>query len=313
MPSVASYPVQALREHATALEAALSVCLAEPDKKAVHKLRTETRRIEALIALLKGLRGLPPFRAAAGKLLKNSRKLRRAAGNVRDLDVQHKLIKDELEKVMQDAEDRAALQQRFDDFLLRREEVRTEMAKKLLVILGKRQAKVAGSLEALLHALKPAETRTLSAAEMLAVVHGAFRATRELRLKSPDDDELHTIRKAAKRARYQLETAPNAATAVRAARLYEALQDAGGQWHDWLALRELAAAEIGEHHRITVAFAAGRDKYLKAYFILLQDTREAIEAEKLAARARKTKRAASKLVVQKAVKKSAKKSVRQAA
>ena len=278
MPVVSAYPIRTLREHATALEAALSVCLAEPDKRAVHKLRTETRRIEAQIALLKLMKGLPPFRAAAVKLLKHSKKLRRTAGEVRDLDVQHKLIQDEAETVTRDGDDRATLGKRFEELLQSRENLRVERARKLLDVLGKRQAKVAGALEALLHALKPAEDRALPVTEMLALVDRAFHATHALRLRSPSEDDLHTIRKAAKKARYQMETAPKSTIARRAAEQYEALQDAGGLWHDWLDLANLAAKTFGDHHRITAAFATERDRNLRSYHLRLEEARKSPQA-----------------------------------
>jgi len=279
MPRVFAYPVRTLREHATALEAALSVCLADPDKRAVHKLRTETRRMEAQIALLKLMKGLPPFRAAAARLLKQSKKLRRAAGDVRDLDVQHKLIKDEAEKVLRDADDRPTLQKRFDELLASRDHIRVDMARKLLGILTKRQGRVAGSLEALLHALKAAEDRALPVREMVPLVDRAFGATHALRLKAPDEDDLHTIRKAAKRARYQMETVPSSVVARRTAATYDALQDAGGQWYDYLELAAIAAREFTVHHRIALAFAAERDRYLRTYERLLDQTRAARGAQ----------------------------------
>ena len=46
-------PVQALQDHASALEAAITLALVEATPKAVHKLRTESRRIEAVLGLPK--------------------------------------------------------------------------------------------------------------------------------------------------------------------------------------------------------------------------------------------------------------------
>lgn len=289
MPSAAAHPIQTLREHATALEAALSVCLAEPNKRAVHKLRTETRRIEAQVALLKLMSGLPPFRAAAGKLLKQSKKLRRAAGAVRDMDVQHKLIKDEAETVTRDADDRATMAKRFEELMALRDDVRAERAKDLLLVLTERQAKVAGALEGLLAALTPALGRSLGATAMLALVDRAFRSTHELRLKMPNEDELHTIRKAAKQARYQMETASGSALARRAAKRYETLQDAGGLWHDWLDLAGLARKEFGEHHRITAVFEGECSRHLRSYERHLEEMRASLAAKPPAAKPRDTK------------------------
>lgn len=59
----------------------------------MHKLRTETRRVEAQISLLEQLRGLPGFRKEAERVHRQLKKLRRAAGRVRDLDIQQTLLK----------------------------------------------------------------------------------------------------------------------------------------------------------------------------------------------------------------------------
>ena len=87
-----AYPVQVLREHIIALEAALSVCLAEPAHKPVHRLRTETRRVEAQLTLLGLLPGMPEHEEHATALRKELRRLRRAAGEVRDMDVLRRLL-----------------------------------------------------------------------------------------------------------------------------------------------------------------------------------------------------------------------------
>src|ERR1700744_501206 len=85
-------PIQTLQQLVTSLEAALSVNLADPDRKAVHELRSETRRIEAQLELLHMVRGLPPYKTEAESLLRRLARLRRLAGKVRDCDVQRKLL-----------------------------------------------------------------------------------------------------------------------------------------------------------------------------------------------------------------------------
>lgn len=87
------HPLQTLRSLTTELEAALTLVRADPDKNPVHKLRTTTRRIEAQLALLDILHGLPDHAAASEKLLRRLGKLRRAAGTVRDLDVHREILK----------------------------------------------------------------------------------------------------------------------------------------------------------------------------------------------------------------------------
>jgi CHAD domain-containing protein len=91
----AATPVEELRKQAGRLEAALSVGVATPTTKAVHELRSSTRRVEAQLELLATVKGLPPYRPAARKVSRRLEKLRRVAGRVRDCDVQDKLLKDE--------------------------------------------------------------------------------------------------------------------------------------------------------------------------------------------------------------------------
>ena len=78
--SPAATPVEQLREQAKRLEAALSVGVATPTTKAVHELRSSTRRVEAQLELLATIKGLPPYKPAAQKVLRRLEKLRRIAG-----------------------------------------------------------------------------------------------------------------------------------------------------------------------------------------------------------------------------------------
>ena len=90
MTDIATKPVETLRDHATALEAALAVCLGDSKPKSVHKLHTE-----AQLLLLDQMHVLLPFRKEAAKVQKHLKKLRHVAGRVRDLDVQRKLLENE--------------------------------------------------------------------------------------------------------------------------------------------------------------------------------------------------------------------------
>ena len=59
MNASTAYPVKILHEHLRELEGAITACLADPGHKPVHKLRTETRRVEALLVLLAWYRNFP--------------------------------------------------------------------------------------------------------------------------------------------------------------------------------------------------------------------------------------------------------------
>ena len=68
-------------------------------------------------------------------------------------------------------------------------------------------------------------------------------------------DHLHSLRKNAKLARYIAENAPKSAkTPRRLAASFESVQEAGGHWHDWLVLAEIAAGKVGPTSPLTKAF-----------------------------------------------------------
>ncbi len=90
-----------LREVATAMRGTLDACRKHgdaPKVEAVHHLRTGTRRVEATLETLAreaGARGLGrATEEARQRWLRQLKKVRRAAGTVRDLDVHRELLAD---------------------------------------------------------------------------------------------------------------------------------------------------------------------------------------------------------------------------
>ena len=116
---------------------------------------------------------------------------------------------------------------------------------------------------------KPAQSFRLSAQELIALAEKGFVKTPGLRAKKPDEDTLHSIRKAAKVVRYLTETS-GARAAIETAKRYEHLQEAGGQWHDWLDLAHAASKELGRKHSASSEFALLRDRRLVTYRTLLE-------------------------------------------
>lgn len=302
MESAVTYPVPLLREHTTALEAALSVCLADPGHKPVHKLRTATRRVEAQLILLGMVPSLPEHRKEAEKLLRGLKKLRRAAGEVRDLDVHRKML-DELAGEDGEGQNGAkatksdgpgkkaaakrqsakgadrdgsaaqaanadAIRQAAADLRRRLGDRRNDAAVALQDLLKKRQVKVARAAEGLLKVLEPAQEVALPREELLRDAEAVLERDRLLEDGDVDglsEDELHTLRKAAKAARYLAETLPEDALLKGAAERFESLQEAGGQWHDALQLARTARRYFGKGHELTAAYREQRDQMLAAY------------------------------------------------
>jgi CHAD domain-containing protein len=274
MELTATNPIHALRQQSTCLEAAISRSLATPTRKAVHELRSETRRIEAQLDLLRRMHGLPPYRPAAEKLLRRLHKLRRRAGRVRDCDVQRKLLKAGDGELISQHESHQSLEELRPDIenlrkILGRHRRRAE--RKLLRSIEKQQAKLAGDLETVLSALKPAEAAQVPSHELLASIARKFG--RSLLFHEAGEKKLHDLRKAAKHARYQCEALPGASAAAFAKQL-ETLQDAGGSWHDLLELTKRGASKLGTGHPLTLVLEHRRDEHLNRYLEKLESFRQ---------------------------------------
>ncbi len=273
-----------LREHTVALEAALSVCLAEPAQRAVHRLRTESRRVEAQLLLLAQVPGLPEHSDEAAQLRRALRRLRRAAGELRDLDVQRKQLEalpsspeSPLFGSTQSAPPPSAAEPSaageaitkgataLCDHLGRK---RDEAAADLQKLLKKHQAKAALAAEALLKLLEDADGTSLPASALLVRAEKMFFRDSMLakaNVKTLREDDLHDLRKAAKVARYLAETLPENAACAAAARRFEALQQAGGEWHDALELGRAAKHFLGRSHELTRTIYKDRDRNLALY------------------------------------------------
>ncbi len=261
--STFAHPIRTLREHVTALEAAITLCLADPAPKPVHRLRTSTRRIEAQLMLFELLPALPPHDKAARKARRLLKKLRRAAGQVRDLDVQSNLIAAEIPDDTPKSILNKSLQLRET-----LDSQRTAAAQHLIQILQKHQAKLALTVESLLTTLASAEPLTMAPTQLSTLIQSWFTQNMPADpAADPDDPEhLHAIRKTAKLARYLAENAPKSArTPRKLARTFEAIQQAGGDWHDWLILSTIARDQLGKSSPLTESFTNKCHSALNAY------------------------------------------------
>ncbi len=241
----------------------MTLCLAQPKEKSVHRLRTTTRRIEGQLAMLDLIPGIPEHEKLAVEARRSLRKLRRSAGEVRDIDVQLALIE---ESVPQDADRQLRSDARKLTASLERDRARS--AKKLGKILKRRQAELALTLESLLESLEPNEDLALTATRLTSLTQAWFRknAPPEPSEGADDPDHLHAIRKVAKLARYIAENGPQAAkTPRRLARSFEDLQQSGGEWHDWLVLADLAEDRLGAGSPLTREFRQRSRASLAAY------------------------------------------------
>jgi len=266
-----AHPIETLRATVAALEVCIRRCRTRQTKTAVHWLRTSTRRMEAQLALLSMLPRLPSHERQKQDALHLLKQLRHAAGQVRDKDVQRDLI------LTATKADRAAPDPtlRKEARHLRRElkRKRDEAASHLRQLLQKQHTRLPRIFKELLDALAPSSSITITDAELSGLVLDWYHAEpHNPAAAAHDTAALHAIRKRAKLARYLAESAPESATASRrlAAR-FEKLQQAGGEWHDWLILTESAADEFGASAKFPRRFAARANRALHAFQRRLQN------------------------------------------
>lgn len=277
-------PIEQLREQAKRLEAALSVGLANSNTKAVHDLRSSTRRVEAQLELLAMSHGLPAYKPAAAKLQRRLDKLRRVAGEVRDCDVQDKLLKDQDHQVTAAAEAPTGIDKAQNKLRKKIGKARQRSEKKLLAAIERQLPKLTRDTEALLKCLKPAEDHQVPVSDLLITIER--RVERLLESRERGEDHLHDIRKVAKRARYQCESMPGPQAAAMARRLEE-LQDAGGSWHDLLDLATVCHENFGPEHPLSRVLEHLRDEHLDNYLANLEDFRKNDTHRRAAAAKRK--------------------------
>jgi CHAD domain-containing protein len=189
-----AHPVQQLREVVASLEASVLLCLAKPGKVAVHRLRTSTRRVQAQLELLSMLPDLPPHGPQARKAVRLLKQFRQAAGQVRDIDVQRDLVRDEVagSKVAPLPDPELGREARRLRRMLKRNG--KEAAERLLRLLHKQRARLPLAFQKLLDALVPAESIALSETELIALARDCYRNRREpsLQEEPPQDTaELH--------------------------------------------------------------------------------------------------------------------------
>jgi len=193
----------------------------------VHRLRTGTRRLQILLGELS-----PELDRNQKKLLKLLGRLRRRAGKVRDLDVQLAALR--RLKIPREPRRKTQLISELIELRGRQEKKLRKAVDHDTVRETHRRLKRAGK------AFKPEASRDplTVAREMLERIH---------REDGPMTEALlHQYRIAAKRARYAAEFAEQSAEAAQFIAGLKRIQDASGDWHDWLTLTQTANAHLGD-------------------------------------------------------------------
>jgi CHAD domain-containing protein len=205
------------------LRKALKQLPADPSTKEVHSLRTEARRLEAIVEAL-----MLDRKKKTKQLLKAVTPVRKAAGDVRDMDV---LVGNVL----------ALAHDHEDDSLVRLVEhlgeKRVESARDLRRTVSEQRKDARRTLKEyskLIGKQFPAKKRTLSN-EAPAPVE---LATELSNWPALDEENIHPFRIKVKQLRYMLQLAENADKEVVDA--LGKVKDEVGDWHDWQELARIA-------------------------------------------------------------------------
>jgi CHAD domain-containing protein len=188
----------------------------------VHHFRTNTRRIEVMVGQF------APESRNRKKLLKMLARLRKKAGKLRDVDVQIVFLKDL--KLQERGNHRAQLLRLLAEERLRR-------SRKLVKALSKAQ------VEEIRKRLRREQSQL--SFNGLDPLRSAINS-----LPKPDpgpltEKTLHAFRISAKGSRYIAELAGETAAATALVEELKRAQDAIGEWHDIVKLKEKAAKQFG--------------------------------------------------------------------
>jgi len=206
------------------------------DAESVHSFRTTSRRLQTLLERI-----IPKRDRNQKKLLKILDRIRKRAGRVRDLDVQLAALRSL--KAPQEPRRKTQLMQSLIELRAKHEKrLRKLLNKHTIVDIQKRLRRASKQVR-----LDPAHDPLTIAKGMLAhVTRPAGPVT---------EDVLHQYRIVVKRARYAAEFAPKSAEAVQFMAQLKQLQDALGNWHDWLTLTQTAAKRLGDINQSSLVAA----------------------------------------------------------
>jgi CHAD domain-containing protein len=246
----------ALRTLAATFNAAVAQCAQGEDPEAVHGLRTGSRRLQAMLEA--ALRDNPgtALEQSARAWLRQLKQIRRAAGPVRDLDVHRKLLGDWVGKTpptpIAALGDPLCVQAERLDLWLKSQ--RKHLAQGMQKQIKKRQQVLPDRQTAFFQALGRAplgKARNPRPADVVAL-EDFMRTADAMPLLHAEN--LHDFRKATKKARYVAESTAEGQTYSRVAKALKRIQDAIGEWHDWLCLSQEVRTALGRDAPELTAF-----------------------------------------------------------
>ncbi len=259
------HPANRARSLFRSLEIIPAKIIKKPKPSSIHDLRTTIRRVETVLATLGD--GLP----GAARLVKQIKKLRRRAGYVRDVDVLLAALRTVQARPKSDKKHVRG----------RLEKLRKKHVRKLVNCIEHELA--AGLNNHLKRAAKaltdaPAERRHQAEGTALTAALKKFSALTQ-EYSSLNDQNLHEFRMVCKRVRYAAEADAGLPTADRAIQQLKRIQDAIGDWHDWLNLAQTAETVLDDGDSpVLAAILAARQVKLRAAFLVTADAKRQLFA-----------------------------------
>src|SRR5882757_99155 len=226
----------------------ITACRLKPGKKAVHALRTSSRRISAIIEKVhEDHPRTLSLNHSTEQALRQLKKLRKLAGAIRDLDMHRKLLKS-LQQERKPHSNESSLTAEPDSDIAALsgwlKDRRRDAAAELQHALKKQELKLEDRLEELQKAIELHPGQTTSP---LTTARRWF-ARASTSHKPLNAENLHDLRKRTKTARYLAELEPTSQSARSFVRDLQRMHDAIGDWHDWQMLAIEVNKALGKEH-----------------------------------------------------------------
>lgn len=201
---------------------------AHPDQETVHQLRTQSRKLEALLHALS-----PANSGKDGRILKLLKPLRRTAGRVRDMDV--------LIAKTSSLSSRRVQSEGLVRLIEQMSAIRTGDAQRLHRKVLRRQKELRSLLKRFVRRLEglkaPYRSGAPAGAESPQLLAEKLENWPRL-----TQQNLHEFRKGVKELRYMLQLVPEQDD--HSLNPYSKVKDTVGDWHDWLELKGIAESTL---------------------------------------------------------------------
>ncbi len=273
---------------ADAFNAVVAQAAEDADPTAVHRVRTGSRRLQATVeaTLREGGAAAEGLQRPARAWLRELKRIRRAAGAVRDLDVQRKILEQWAgqQAPAQDAVEASPLAKQAEQLDAWLKGERKHLAHGMQKQIRKRQHRLAKGQNEFFSAMTRvplARAKAPRSADAVAL-EDFVRATDAMPLLHTEN--LHDFRKATKKARYVAEAGAEDQKYSGVAKALQRVQDAIGEWHDWLCLGEEAKAALGQDApELTAALRGEIERHFAAALETTQSIRGRLLGEWMAA------------------------------